>query len=102
METLHRQNQVRQLKDTWPMDGLCIYKYQLATQVDRRQVHPSQPDSNRRSDLRLPKHPKSLTTRSKGRGSATRAEKVRARSDSSEEEPRAMISRISKCTTGRF
>src|SRR3984957_16380173 len=37
----HRQNQVRQLEDTWPLDGLCIYKYQLATQVDRRQVHPS-------------------------------------------------------------
>jgi hypothetical protein len=36
-----RQNQVRQLEDTWPVDGLCIYKYQLATQVDRRQVHPS-------------------------------------------------------------
>src|SRR5277367_2227860 len=39
--TFHRQNQVRQLEDTWPMDGLCIYKYQLATQVDRRQVHRS-------------------------------------------------------------
>ena len=32
---LHRQNQVRQLEDTWPIDGLCIYNYQLATQVDR-------------------------------------------------------------------
>jgi hypothetical protein len=32
---LHRQNQVRQLKDTCPIDGLCIYNYQLATQVDR-------------------------------------------------------------------
>jgi hypothetical protein len=31
---LHRQNQVRQLEDTWPIDGLCIYNYQLATQVD--------------------------------------------------------------------
>jgi len=31
-----RQNQVRQLKDTWPIDGLCIYNYQLATQIDRR------------------------------------------------------------------
>jgi hypothetical protein len=31
----HRQNQVRQLEDTWPIDGLCIYNYQLATQVDR-------------------------------------------------------------------
>ena len=31
---LHRQNQVRQLKDTCPIDGLCIYSYQLATQVD--------------------------------------------------------------------
>ena len=35
MVALHRQNQVRQLKDTWPIDGLCIYNYQLATQVDR-------------------------------------------------------------------
>jgi hypothetical protein len=26
---------MRQLKDTWPIDGLCIYNYQLATQVDR-------------------------------------------------------------------
>jgi hypothetical protein len=24
------------------MEGLCIYKYQLATQVDRGQVHLSQ------------------------------------------------------------
>jgi hypothetical protein len=31
---LHRQNQARQLEDTWPIDGLCIYNYQLATQVD--------------------------------------------------------------------
>ena len=31
----HRQNQVRQLEDTCPIDGLCIYNYQLATQVDR-------------------------------------------------------------------
>ena len=30
MEALHRQNQVRQLEDTWPMDDFCIYKYQLA------------------------------------------------------------------------
>ena len=28
-----------QLEDTWPIDGLCIYNYQLATQVDNRQVH---------------------------------------------------------------
>jgi len=33
--TSHRQNQVRQLEDTWPMDGLCIYKYQLATQIEQ-------------------------------------------------------------------
>ena len=32
---LHRQNQVRKLEDTWPIDGLCIYNYQLTTQVDR-------------------------------------------------------------------
>src|SRR2546423_12900493 len=32
---LHRQNQVRKLEDTWPIDGLCIYNYQLATQIDR-------------------------------------------------------------------
>src|SRR2546421_12823922 len=51
----------RQLEDTWPIDGLCIYKYQLATQVDRRQVHPSRLDSDRRLDLRLAKHQKSLT-----------------------------------------
>jgi hypothetical protein len=41
-----------------------VYLYQLATQVDRRQVHPSytfQPDSNRRPDLRLSKTPKRLT-----------------------------------------
>jgi hypothetical protein len=40
---LHRQNQVRQLKDTWPIDGLCIYNYQLATQVDRidKFIHPT-------------------------------------------------------------
>src|SRR5271155_3020813 len=44
VETLHRQNQVRQLEDTWPMDGLCIYKYQLATQIEQRDRwnHPSQ------------------------------------------------------------
>jgi hypothetical protein len=30
-----RQNQVRQLKDAWPINGLCIYNYQLATQADR-------------------------------------------------------------------
>jgi hypothetical protein len=34
--TFHRQNQVRQLKDICPIDGLCIYNYQLATQVDRK------------------------------------------------------------------
>ena len=39
--TFHRQNQVRQLKDTWPIECFCTYKYQLATQVDGRQVHPS-------------------------------------------------------------
>jgi hypothetical protein len=38
---LHRQNQVRQLKDTWPIDGLCIYNYQLATQIDRIFIHPT-------------------------------------------------------------
>jgi hypothetical protein len=40
----HRQNQVRQLKDTCPIDGLCIYNYQLATQVDRidKFIHLSQ------------------------------------------------------------
>jgi hypothetical protein len=32
---VHRQNQVHQLEDTWPIDGLCIYNYQLATQADR-------------------------------------------------------------------
>ena len=32
---LHRQNQVRQLEDACPIDGLCTYKYQLATQIDR-------------------------------------------------------------------
>ena len=32
---LHRQNQVHQLEDTCPIDGLCTYKYQLATQIDR-------------------------------------------------------------------
>src|SRR5271155_1331248 len=44
VETLHRQNQVRQLEDTWPMDGLCIYKYQLAAQIEQRDRwnHPSQ------------------------------------------------------------
>jgi hypothetical protein len=41
---LHRQNQVRQLKDTCLIDGLCIYNYQLATQVDRidKFIHLSQ------------------------------------------------------------
>jgi hypothetical protein len=28
---LRKQNQLRQLEDTWPMDGFCTYKYQLAT-----------------------------------------------------------------------
>jgi len=32
---IHRQNQVRQLEDTWPIDSSCIYNYQLATQIDR-------------------------------------------------------------------
>jgi hypothetical protein len=58
----HRQNQVRQLEDTWPIDGLCIYKFQLSIQVDRRQVHSSHLGSNRRSELRLAKHQKSLTS----------------------------------------
>ena len=31
----HRQNQVRQLEDAWPIDGLCMYNYQLATRVNR-------------------------------------------------------------------
>ena len=35
MVAFHRQNQVRQLEDTWPIDGVCICNYQLATQVDR-------------------------------------------------------------------
>jgi hypothetical protein len=35
MMAFHRQNQVRQLEDIWPIDGLCIYNYQLAIQVDR-------------------------------------------------------------------
>ena len=41
---LHRQNQVRQLKDTCPIDGVCIYNYQLATQIDRidKFIHLSQ------------------------------------------------------------
>jgi hypothetical protein len=41
---VHGQNQVRQLKDAWPIDGLCIYNYQLATQVDRidKFIHPYQ------------------------------------------------------------
>jgi hypothetical protein len=40
---VHRQNQVCQLEDTWPIDGLCIYNYQLATQVDRIDefIHPT-------------------------------------------------------------
>src|SRR5947209_7125045 len=29
---MHRQNQVRQLEDTCSINGLCAYKYQLATQ----------------------------------------------------------------------
>jgi hypothetical protein len=33
---LHRQNQVGQLKDICPIDGLCIYNYQFAIQVDRK------------------------------------------------------------------
>jgi hypothetical protein len=48
-------------EDTWPLDGLCIYKFQLAIQVDRRQVHPSRPEPNRKPGLRLAKHQKSLT-----------------------------------------
>ena len=32
---LFRENQMRQLQDTWPIDGLCVYNYQLAAQVDR-------------------------------------------------------------------
>jgi hypothetical protein len=48
-------------EDTWPIDGLCIYNYQLATQVDNRQVHPSLTEPNRKPGLRLAKHPKSLT-----------------------------------------
>ena len=28
---LRKQNQLRKLEDTWPMDGFCTYKYQLAT-----------------------------------------------------------------------
>ena len=44
-------------EDTWPIDGLCIYNYQLATQVENRQVHPSRLEPNRRSDLRLTKPP---------------------------------------------
>src|SRR5207248_5748829 len=37
----------------------CVYKYQHATQVDRTSNTASSwpPDSNRRSDLRLAKHP---------------------------------------------
>jgi hypothetical protein len=31
---LRRQSQVRQLKDTWPVERFCIYKYQLASRVD--------------------------------------------------------------------
>ena len=48
-------------EDTWPIDGLCIYNYQPATQVDNRQVHPSLTEPNRKPGLRLAKHPKSLT-----------------------------------------
>ena len=32
---MHRQNQVRQLEDTCSINGLCTYKYQLATRIDR-------------------------------------------------------------------
>jgi hypothetical protein len=28
---LRRQSHLRKLEDTWPMDGFCTYKYQLAT-----------------------------------------------------------------------
>jgi hypothetical protein len=59
---LHRQNQVRQLKDTCPIDGLCIYNYQLATQVGRiDKFHLSRLEPNRKPGLRLAKHPKSPT-----------------------------------------
>src|SRR5271156_5631082 len=30
----HRQDQTRQLEDTWPVGCSCIYMYQLATQLD--------------------------------------------------------------------
>jgi hypothetical protein len=29
-----RQDQTRQLEDTWPVECSCIYKYQLAAQLD--------------------------------------------------------------------
>ena len=35
MVALHGQSQVRQLEDTCPIDGVCLYNYQLAAQVDR-------------------------------------------------------------------
>jgi hypothetical protein len=57
----HRQDQVRQLEDTWPIDALCIYKFQLAIQVYRGQVHPSRLEPNRKPGLRLAKCQKSLT-----------------------------------------
>jgi hypothetical protein len=39
----HRQDQTRQLKDTWPVGCSCVYMYQLATQLDSQQdscFHP--------------------------------------------------------------
>ena len=45
------------------MDGLCIYKYQLATQVDRRQVHLSQKsDIKMRVIGKVPEHIHATTT----------------------------------------
>ena len=40
---LRRQNQLRKLEDTWPMDGFCTYKYQLATQIEGQTVLRSHP-----------------------------------------------------------
>jgi hypothetical protein len=51
MVAFHRQDQVRQLEDTWPIDALCIYKFQLAIQVDRGQVHPPRLEPNRKPGL---------------------------------------------------
>jgi hypothetical protein len=53
----HRQNQVRQLEDTWPIDGLCIYNYQLATQVDRidKFVHCTNLCTDQKSDSEITK-----------------------------------------------